>query len=198
MPAVQSGLERYDHFGDVACGVADLHAWLEQRRAMREVRVTRHDAQVVTEAVVTGTPSAVWDYYFDPDKRVRWDDTIKGMRRRKNARGREGVGATMHCAHGSFATIGTTLDWKPFRYFTQQHAREGGGGWLAPPVTVTIETESLPDGRTKVTQFVRATSDGVLPRLALRALRSSAARDAERAFARLEEVLRTDAARQVG
>ena len=183
--------EQYEHFGDVACGVADLHAWLEQRRATREVRVTRDDAQVVTEAIVAGTPSAVWDHYLDPEKRVRWDDTIKGMRRTRNSRGREGVGATMHCAHGSFATIGTTLDWKPFRYFTQQHIREGGAG-LAPAVTITVETEALPDGRTRVTQFVRASSDGWLPRLAVRAFGASAARDARRGLERLSEVLRAD------
>ena len=68
-------LEHYEHFGDVACGVADLHALLDARRAQRDVRVTAMDAQAIAEGIVAASPSAVWDYYFDPDKRLRWDNS---------------------------------------------------------------------------------------------------------------------------
>lgn len=185
-------LERYEHFGDVACGVADLHSLLDARRAQREVRVTRADAQLASEGIVAGSPSAVWDYYFDPDKRLRWDDSLRGMRRLRNGRGREGVGATMHCAHDSFASIGTTLDWKPFRYFTQQLERERGS-LLAPPLTITIETEGLPDGRTRVSQLMRATHPNPVHRGVLALRRRSLEGAAFLAINRLDEALRADA-----
>lgn len=38
----------------------------------------------------------------------------------------------MHCAHDSFTVIGTTRDWKPFSYFTQEYRREGGGRFRLP------------------------------------------------------------------
>jgi hypothetical protein len=185
-------LEHYEHFGDVACGVADLRALLEARRAQREVRVTRADAQAASEGMVAGSPSAVWDYYFDPDKRLRWDDSLKGIRRQRNGRGREGVGATMHCAHDSFASIGTTLDWKPFVYFTQRHERTGGGGVLPPPLTITVETEGLPDGGTQVVQLMR-TTDSPIHRGALALLKRSLESDAARRIQKLDDVMRADA-----
>ena len=183
--------EQYDHFGEVPCGVANLKSALDQRRDVREVRVRRDQAQIISEGIVSGTPSAVWDYYFDPDKRLKWDNTLKGMRRGKDRRGREGVGATMHCAHGSFATIGTTLDWKPFRYFTQQQVREGGG-LFPPPVTITVETEALPDGRTRVTQFAKASSDNPIHRLAITLTRRSAEHEGNSGIIRLDAAMRAD------
>jgi hypothetical protein len=185
--------EHYEHFGDVACGVADLHVALQRRRDQREERVTRDTAQIVAESIVSAAPSAVWDYYLDPAKRIRWDDTIKSMQKRRNGFGREGVGATMHCSHGSFSSKGITLDWKPFRYFTQQHVPEGAGP-LAPTVTVTIETEALADDRTRLTQLVRAPAGEPLSRLILWLGRGSAARNAQLRLARLDEVLRYDTA----
>jgi uncharacterized protein YndB with AHSA1/START domain len=186
-------VEHYEHFGAVPCGVADLKAMLERRRDVREVRVTRQDAQIVCEGIVAGAPSAVWDYFFDPEKRRRWDHSLKVVQRRRNGRGREGVGATMHCAHGSFASIGTTLDWKPFRYFTQQHVRDGGGPF-PPPVTITIETEALPDGKTRVSQLVKASSNGAIHRLVVAMVRRSNELEGNRGLVRLDEVMRADAA----
>ena len=147
--------ESYEHFGEVPCGVLDLRTSLAQRRESREVRVTRKDAQVVLDRAVPAEPSAVWDAYFEPSRRVAWDTELTSVRNTLNGRGRAGVGATMHCAHGSFAIVGTTLDWKPFRYFTQEHV-PATGGLMAPALLVTVETEALTDGGTRVTELFRA------------------------------------------
>ena len=117
---------------------------------------------------------------------------MKGMRRKRNGRGREGVGATMHCAHDSFASIGTTLDWKPFRYFTQQLERERGG-LMAPALTITVETEGLPDGRTRIAQFMRATNTDPIHRGLLALHRHKLETDAAHAIQRLDATLRADA-----
>jgi len=182
--------EHYDYFGDVQCGVLDLRAAMEARRAQREVRVDRNSAQVVVEAVVSGPPSAVWDYYFDAEQRLRWDGSLTSIRSERNRRGREGVGATMHCSHGSFTSIGTTLDWKPFRYFTQEHVP--AERTLMPAIMVTVETEALADGCTRVSQLTRASGRSPLARAAVALRRWRLQSQAERGLAKLDDVMRRD------
>ena len=146
--------ENYEHFGAVACGVGDLVAALEARRAARDVRVIREEATLHCEAVIEAPAVMIWDYFLDPVKRLAWDPTAVRVDRRRNLRGREGAGAELHCAHDSFSVRATTVDWKPFRYFTQEYGPLQGTMPM-PPFLMTIETEPLPDGRTQVRQFYK-------------------------------------------
>lgn len=185
--------ETYEHFGEVACGVSDLRESLEQRRAAREVRVAPSDAAVVCEAIVAGPPPMVWDHFFDARKRIAWDGTVTSVRAARDGRGREGPGAAMHCAHGSFTSVGTTLDWKPFCYFTQQYLSDGSGFFL-PPLTMTVETEPLSGGDTRVRQLVRVAGANPLHHLVVRLLRRSLERRGNRNLARLGAAIRGNAA----
>ena len=180
--------ERVENFGEVACGVADLSEALGARREAREVRVDPGDAHVEREATVSGPPAAVWDYFFDPEKRLLWDVTLKRVDLRRDSRGREGPGAAMHCAHDSFTVIGTTLDWKPFRYFTQRYEFDGRGVFPSP-LLVTIETEALPDGRTRLRQLLQVTSRNPLHHVMIKLLRRSFERQCAEGFERLDAVM---------
>ena len=177
-----------ENFGEVACGVADLSEALGARREAREVRVDPGDAHVEREATVSGPPAAVWDYFFDPEKRLLWDVTLKRVDLRRDSRGREGPGAAMHCAHDSFTVIGTTLDWKPFRYFTQRYEFDGRGVFPSP-LLVTIETEALPDGRTRLRQLLQVTSRNPLHHVMIKLLRRSFERQCAEGFERLDAVM---------
>lgn len=147
-------VENYEHFGDVSCGVADLKRVLDERRRSREIRVSRDEAMATCEGVVPADPATVWDWFFDPQKRLAWDTMLNGLSLRANDAGRQGRGAAMHCSHGNFSLVGTTVDWKPFVYFTQDYLREDGGAF-PPPMRMTLETEPLPDGSTRVVQRFR-------------------------------------------
>ncbi|MBI4472622.1 MAG: DUF2652 domain-containing protein [Acidobacteria bacterium] len=141
--------ESYAHFGTVTCGIEDLFAALQARRAAKEIRVKREEATIYRESVVDAPAVVVWDYFLDPVKRREWDPSALKIVRRRNARGREGVGAELHCAHDSFAVVVRMLDWKPFRYLTHEYNRSQGAMPI-PPFMLTLETEPLPDGRTRV------------------------------------------------
>ncbi|HWO89552.1 MAG TPA: DUF2652 domain-containing protein [Gemmatimonadales bacterium] len=183
--------ENYEHFGDVSCAVADLKAALEERRRAREIRVLRDQATCVCEAVVPADPATVWDWFFDPQRRLTWDTTLKSLSLGHNGSGRQGVGAAMHCAHDGFTLAGTTVDWKPFAYFTQEYLREGGG-FFPPPMLMTLETEALPDGRTRVVQLVRF-GGNIVQRLLVAALRRSFEKQGTRDLELLAKALQQQA-----
>jgi uncharacterized protein YndB with AHSA1/START domain/class 3 adenylate cyclase len=186
--------ESHDHFGPVRCGVTGLAGTLEQRRAARDVRVAPEDADFEVSAIVSGTPPLVWDYFFDPARRLQWDTAVKGLSSTANGRGREGVGAKMHCAHGSFQSTGITVDWKPFRYFTQQYET---GRAFPPSNTTTFETEPLADGRTRVVHRFKS-SGGLMSRLLVRLMRPLIVKQERKEFARLDELLRAHVSAQAG
>jgi hypothetical protein len=60
----------------------------------------------------------VWDYLNKPECRRRWM-AVEGFFITNLNKGRVGVGAVNHCAHGKGEeTLLTILDWRPFDYVT--------------------------------------------------------------------------------
>jgi hypothetical protein len=184
--------ERYDHFGQVRCSVADLRPTLEARRAAREIRVRTEEAALASEGIVDAAPVAVWDYYFDPTKRPQWEPGILGIRRERDDRGRPGVGARLHCAHGRFKTLGTTVDWKPFRYFTVEYVAVEGFVPFPTPMLVSLETEPLPDGRTRVRLLCKPRGRNVVKRTLMALMRKQIERQGNAELERLNTLLRAD------
>ena len=184
--------ERYEHFGDVRCGVANLGTSLEARRAAREIRVRAQNATFACEAIVDAPPVTVWDYFFDSNKRSRWEAGLVGLARQRNERGREGTGARLHCAHGKFATLGTTVDWKPFRYFTQEYVAVQGFVPFPTHLPMSLETEPLPDGRTRVRQLFESRGRNVFKRVLVRLMRKQIERHGNADLERLNALVRGD------
>lgn len=164
--------EEYEHFGVIACGIGDLKSELEARRAAREIRVDPEHVAFGGEVIVDADPVRVWDYFFDPVRRLTWETMGVGVRRELGERRRGGEGEVFHCDHGEFVSVARMLDWKPFRYFTQrwEHRFPSDAGWrkrwFGPPAFVmTWETEPLPDGRTRIRQIAELSEPNPIKRL---------------------------------
>lgn len=185
--------ETYEHFGAVPCGVLDLRPALEARRAAREIRVGPEAATAVVDRIVAADPVKIWDYFFDSEKRKAWDAACVGLEMQWNERGRHGVGASLHCNHGDFVALGTTLDWKPFRYFTQEY-KDPQGKMPLPPFLFTTETEPLPDGRTRVRFLYDVRTRNPMKWLMVRQARKHMEKADAAALACLDELVRNERA----
>ncbi|HEY5730962.1 MAG TPA: SRPBCC family protein, partial [Anaerolineales bacterium] len=110
----------------------------------RRVIVAKEDATRSFSFDFPISPTALWDWINDPDKRTRWFILKWSARSRPN--GRTGTGAVNHCYHGIGDTLETILDWHPFEYYTSEYR-------LRPFNIVmqqTTQFESLSDHRTRL------------------------------------------------
>lgn len=72
--------------------------------------------------------------------------------------GREGRGASNHCAHGKGVSTEVTLDWRPFEYSTADSFDNG-----RKTLSETLRFEALPGGGTRVHSIMQVHMP--LPRL---------------------------------
>ena len=63
-------------------------------------------------------PSVLWQYFVDPEKRLRWETNNKAIESEPNSRGRLGPGAYTHCSLEGCEH--RYIDWRPFNYFTEE------------------------------------------------------------------------------
>jgi hypothetical protein len=113
-------VENLDGFGETVCYVYDLAPIFALWRATRRV-VVQHDEPLAFESMecdLPVPPSIAWAYVTDIEKKIRWQHGIDGMTMTGLARGRVGLGATQHCAHGKESTVHDIVDWRPFDYVT--------------------------------------------------------------------------------
>ena len=113
-------IENLGEFGETVCYVYDLAPVFAQWRASRRV-VVQHDEPLAFESMecdLPVPPAIAWAYLTDVEKKIRWQHGIDGMTMTGLARGRIGVGATQHCAHGKDSTVHDIVDWRPFDYVT--------------------------------------------------------------------------------
>ena len=111
--------ETYEHIGEVAGLVHDLHIIWKEEQARRHVVVLAEDAWINHSFDLQIPPSLAWEYLTDPKYVRQWLQasdyaTVDG---KKN--GRVGLGSVQHCAHGdNEITTFVIEDWHPFDYFT--------------------------------------------------------------------------------
>ena len=154
----------YESFGDISGGVEDLKHVLAAMRESRAAYVTVEEADFGFTSEVHAAPAVLWDAWMDPQKRLRWETDLTGLDHQANERGRTGIGATTHCAHGSALSLHRYVDWRPFRYWTD--VSEPVKGFMAPPaMTSTVEFTPGEDGRTTVTFRARLRDRGFWSRL---------------------------------
>jgi hypothetical protein len=139
------GRESYEHLGEVATYVMDMHPRYEALMQSRRVVVEEQDA-IVTFGDDFGVPPPVlWSWMNDPDKRRLYSADPGKLRFVPILRpgGRTGVGATTHCIHGkAVAMRETVLDWKPFEYYTVE--QDSGPMGI---VRVTFRFEPMEQGQ---------------------------------------------------
>lgn len=97
------------------------------------------------------------------------------------------MGATMHCAHGSWASLLRYIDWRPGRYYTAVRTPKGGM-MGAPPMTETVEFTRLADDRTEIEY--RAKCRGTMARLKMQLFAPIVRRSFAGNLRRLEDLLR--------
>ena len=113
-------VENLGEFGDTVCYVYDLAPIFALWRATLRV-VVQHDEPLAFESMecdLPVPPAIAWAYVTDIEKKIRWQHGIDGMTMTGLARGRVGLGATQHCAHGKDSTLHDIVDWRPFDYVT--------------------------------------------------------------------------------
>lgn len=157
--------EAYDSFGEIAGGVHDLQTVAEEMREARREYIRPEEADVDTSLEVPYPPSVVWQYFVDPEKRLRWQKMQTAVTNHPNEGGRQGVGSTSHCAHGDQGdALREYVDWRPFDYFTNTF--KPLDTYPVPPMTETMEFLPLDDGGTRVNYRIRATdrSDEMMQR----------------------------------
>ena len=153
LPDAHAQTETYEHLGDVQTDSFDLHAGYAALTDARRVFVAPDEADLVLTCDIAAPAAVVWDWLNDPHKRSLWmhERTWKAGER---PGGRTGAGARNHCAHGSSTAVETILDWRPFDYVTAEQ-------WPDPKTRMveTIQLETLPDGRTRMRDFIKVGVD---------------------------------------
>ena len=131
-------------------------------REQRREYVGAADADFVWSSESPVPASVLWQYFVDADKRLRWQTNQLAVENRPNERGRFGVGATSHCAHGGFDLVRRYVDWRPFRYYTCKAERVKASLSAPPPWTETQEFVPLEGGGTAVHIRIRFHNRGRL------------------------------------
>ncbi|MDQ3646647.1 MAG: DUF2652 domain-containing protein, partial [Actinomycetota bacterium] len=185
--------ESYESFGQMTGGVHDLKPVIAEMREARRVYVASDEADgEVSFGEHPYPPAVVWQYFVDPEKRLRWQPLQTAIKNQPNNEGRLGRGASSHCAHGVQGdALREYLDWRPYSYFTNRFTPLGRG----PFFFHCIETfEFTPtDAGTTVSYRYRLKECGPLTRLRFLILRSGGRRMLTRSGRALRRILDEDA-----
>lgn len=118
-------VESYEHLGVVETHVLDLRKYYKELKDAQHVFISPEEAHAELKFNLGAPPAIAWEWLNDPQKRTQVDPS-RVWSSLSRPRGRTGVGARNHCAHGkSEITIETILDWRPFDYYTFQTENEG-------------------------------------------------------------------------
>jgi hypothetical protein len=190
--------EVYDRFGVTACGVHDLKPAVAAMGDVRQRYVAPEDADFTFAAELPISIDAAWHYYLDPLERQRWrcrHFSKKPDRATRNAMGRIGRGAAMHCSHGPGVSRWEFVDWRPFTSVTHEVTAPRFASYLGLRNEFdTFDFVSTPDGGTHVAHRIRLKNRGRLSLLVYRAQRHWVAGYDRRAHRLLLRVIAEDEA----
>lgn len=192
--ALPSHAETHEPFGETTGGVHDLRPVVARMREARRVYIGSEDADLeVSFGEHPYPPALLWQYFVDPEKRLRWQPLQTAIENHPNEQGRLGVGASSHCAHGFGGdALREYLDWRPHSYFSNRFTPLARG----PLFVAGIETfEFVPtDTGTRVDYRFRLDDCGPLTRLRSNIVRPAARRMLSRSGNTLRKILDEDAA----
>jgi hypothetical protein len=146
-------IEHYDHLGDIAGYIHDLHPMWVGFKAKRQVYVTPEESWFDMETELNIPAALAWDYVNEPESKRRWAQadelTVEGM-----DNGRLDVGVEQYCRHGDQINIHRIVDWRPMQYVTYDIQ-----GPLNLTIRYTIELDSTPTSTRIVWRFAYPTVD---------------------------------------
>jgi hypothetical protein len=164
-PRMARHSEDYETIGVVEGFVEDLAPVALAHRQQRRVVVEADEADFEVEIHLQVPRPTAWDWFTAPERMVQFAAGVTGGSARPNAEGRIGVGAELHCAHGSGLAINTIVDWKPFDYFTQDVLPVRTSLRTPPRCRTTSEFLDAGDGTTTVRVRVRLVEPSLRLRL---------------------------------
>jgi hypothetical protein len=121
---------------------------------------------------------------------MRWQADITAFDHARNDAGRLGRGAVTHCAHGSWSSRLTYLDWRPFDYVTNQMEVTKRSLDAAPGNITTFSLQPLDGGGTRLRLHLRVTHRGIASRAKMMLLKPLFRRVLGADMERLREQLR--------
>jgi uncharacterized protein YndB with AHSA1/START domain len=186
--------ESYESFGRTTSGVHDLKPVIARMREARRVYISSEEADLeVSFGEHPYPPGLLWQYFVDPEKRLRWQPLQTAVKNQPNRQGRLGAGASSHCAHGVGGdALREYLDWRPYSYFTNRFTPLGRGPLFFPGIETFEFTPT--DGGTRVDYRFRLEGCGPLTRLRFRIARPAGRRVLSRSQKTLRRILDEDAA----
>lgn len=142
-------IETYEHLGDVKTHTINLHQRYQELVSERRNFLTEETADLYFSVDYPVPPPVAWEWFQNPDKRnIMMPNVIWSAGDRP--RGREGIGASNHCAHGKGVSTEVVVDWKPFEYSTIESYENG-----KKMMVETDRFEPLPDACTRLHVFVK-------------------------------------------
>jgi hypothetical protein len=111
--------ESSEAVGTVRGYVTDLDERWRYEQERRRVFVVPSQAEFEIVEELPASPSLAWEHVTSPRKRVAWQGGVDRVDQ-ENPGGRQGIGTTNHCAHGSSTLLEEVLDWRPFQYLTKR------------------------------------------------------------------------------
>jgi hypothetical protein len=186
-----SHTEAYESFGETTGGVHDLGPALEGMREARRLYISSAEADLEISCEWQYPAAVLWQYYVDPEKRLRWQPNQTAVRNQPNEGGRMGAGAASHCAHGVGGDVlREYLDWRPFSYFTNRFTPLSWVPMFFPGVETTEFIAT--DAGTIVHYRFRLKDRGRLIRLRFRSTLPIVRRAFARSAARLGPIMQED------
>jgi hypothetical protein len=185
-----------DSFGRISEAVHDLKPTLAAMREAHREYISSEEADFVSNLDVPVPPVAAWKYWVDPNERQRWacrQFSKSPDRVTRNAGGRIGTGAAMHCNHGPGTWHWEFVDWRPFAYFTSRITVPLLGRFIGPrPELDTVEFVPTEEGGTRIVHRIRLTDRGRMSLLTYRIQRRVIAAFWRRANAELLSIIGED------
>ena len=111
--------ETYEHLGEVALWVQDMHPVWEQKRQAARITIPPEKINLRVAAEIELPPERVWDYLIQPEYRkalagVEQHDVIQ------RTMARIGPGSVYQRHHGDHIIPQTVLEWQPFEQIVTQ------------------------------------------------------------------------------
>ena len=143
-------MEAYEHLGEVKTYNVDLDKRYKEIIDKRRFALDKDSADFYLEQEFSTPPAVTWEWIQDPSKRNLWHGDHVTWSIAERPKGRAGVGASNHCAHGKTVTTELIVDWRPFEYSTADSFNNG-----KKTITETFLLEPLPNGGTRVVDMLR-------------------------------------------
>ena len=136
---VHKQIETYEHLGDIDTITVNLIPRYDAIIAAQNFYISEEDADFSASHEFNIPPAELWQMLTSPEilnaignYAVTWSALAR-------PKGRAGVGAVNHCAHGKGTLQTTIIDWRPFNNFVQ-HGVSGNQKWYD-----LYEIKPLPD-----------------------------------------------------